>query len=272
MALSILLDTELIISQQCALAAKMTNSIRGCIMKNISSRLRKLFLTLCSALGPVMGYQVRGKIWTYWSKCSEGLWKWWDWSICHIRRSSKHWDCLVSRRMGLIWILPTWLEVESIKKRWNHILLSGAQQKDKRQWIQIGKKEILFKQDSSGGRKKTHCPEYLWSLHVYIYQRPRGTGIRAIWYHCALSMGTKPNHFQRSSPTSTSCDSVVSKDRWEFCKTCQFQFTGEKIRRNTKIVSSSHSLPNNNKKTKPEQVWRTLLYLSCLKVPDRQQC
>lgn len=36
-------------------------------MKNISSRLRKLFLTLCSALGPVMGYPVQGTIQTYWS-------------------------------------------------------------------------------------------------------------------------------------------------------------------------------------------------------------
>lgn len=81
----------------------------------------------CKARGP--------SILTYWRKCSEGLrkWWWWDWSICHTRRSSKHWDHLASRKEGSVWILPASLEVEGVKKSWSHILLHGTQQKDKRE-------------------------------------------------------------------------------------------------------------------------------------------
>ncbi|KAK4822606.1 hypothetical protein QYF61_017338 [Mycteria americana] len=41
--LAVLVDTKLEISQQCTFAAKMTNSILGCIRKSTASRSRKMF-------------------------------------------------------------------------------------------------------------------------------------------------------------------------------------------------------------------------------------
>lgn len=74
-------------------------------------------------------------------------------------------------------------------------------------------------------------------LQISDFKDPGGQGSEQSGYHCALSRGTEPNHFQRSSPTSTSCDSVVSEDRWEFCKTCQFQFTrGRKKKKKEETV------------------------------------
>lgn len=44
------MDTNLIMRQQCALAAKKANGILSCIRKNIGSRSREMILPLYSAL------------------------------------------------------------------------------------------------------------------------------------------------------------------------------------------------------------------------------
>ncbi|KAK4826432.1 LOW QUALITY PROTEIN: hypothetical protein QYF61_009129 [Mycteria americana] len=49
-ALGVLVDTKLTTSQQCALAAKTTNNLLGCIRHCITSRWREVILPLCSAL------------------------------------------------------------------------------------------------------------------------------------------------------------------------------------------------------------------------------
>lgn len=48
--LYVLEDTKLTTTEQCALAAKKTNSILSCIRKSITSRLREMMLPLYSAL------------------------------------------------------------------------------------------------------------------------------------------------------------------------------------------------------------------------------
>ncbi|KAJ7404363.1 hypothetical protein BTVI_72651 [Pitangus sulphuratus] len=48
--LGLLVDTRLIVSQECVLVAKLGNSLLGCISKSIVSRLRERILLLCSAL------------------------------------------------------------------------------------------------------------------------------------------------------------------------------------------------------------------------------
>ncbi|PKU44240.1 hypothetical protein llap_5464 [Limosa lapponica baueri] len=48
--LGVLVDSKLTMRQQCALVAKKTNGILGCIMKSVTRRLREVILPLCSSL------------------------------------------------------------------------------------------------------------------------------------------------------------------------------------------------------------------------------
>jgi len=48
--LGVLVDDRVTMSQQCALAAKTTTGILGCIRRSVASRSREVLLPLCSAL------------------------------------------------------------------------------------------------------------------------------------------------------------------------------------------------------------------------------
>ena len=48
--LDILVDSRLVVSQQCVLVAKKVNGILGCTKKSMASRLREVILLLYSAL------------------------------------------------------------------------------------------------------------------------------------------------------------------------------------------------------------------------------
>lgn len=83
----VLVDTKLYMSQKCPLATKMADSTRGCVRRNVASRLRQGILFLHSALA--------GHIWSAGSisalsrTCETEpspaeMTK--DWSTCHMRR------------------------------------------------------------------------------------------------------------------------------------------------------------------------------------------
>lgn len=89
---------------------KKANDCPGCIRRSVYSRSRELILPsaqpcwdhnqtswsmsrLPSTVGP----------WTYWREFSEGPWtRLGKWSIWHMRRWWKSWDCLASRRLRKI--------------------------------------------------------------------------------------------------------------------------------------------------------------------------
>ena len=100
-ALGIRVDSTLTMSQQRALTAKKANSLLDCIRESIASRSRALIFSLCSALVRHFWGPSTRETRTYWSKSSEGLWRWSsDWSICRVRTGWESWDCSAWRREG----------------------------------------------------------------------------------------------------------------------------------------------------------------------------
>ncbi|KAK4817452.1 LOW QUALITY PROTEIN: hypothetical protein QYF61_015607 [Mycteria americana] len=67
----VLVDTKLIVSQQCALAAKKVNGVWGCTRRSVSSRSREVILPLLStghlwSAGSSSGLPSARETWTYW--------------------------------------------------------------------------------------------------------------------------------------------------------------------------------------------------------------